>query len=127
MKEQILSIVKSYMEAIHTQDEKLFKSLWADNSNVTLISITRCFYGTDAIYQEFLIDLIQKTYESIHLIADDIQIKKINNDLAIVVFQYHTECIKRDTLEPYGIEGLETQVLVKENDEWKIQHIHYSK
>lgn len=51
----------------------------------------------------------------------------INDSLAIVVFQYHSECIKRDTLAEYGIEGLETQVIIKEDDEWKLLHIHYSK
>jgi hypothetical protein len=35
--------------------------------------------------------------------------------MAIVVFEYQTQCIKRDTREPYGIQGIETQVIVKEN------------
>lgn len=47
--------------------------------------------------------------------------------MAIVVFEYQTQCIKRDTHEPYGIQGLETQVIVKENQQWKQQHVHYSK
>ena len=47
--------------------------------------------------------------------------------MAIVVFEYQTQYIKRDTREPCGIQGLETQVIVKENQQWKRQHVHYSK
>jgi len=51
----------------------------------------------------------------------------ISNQLAIVIFRYHTKFIKRDTGEEYGIAGLETQVTVKENNVWRLLHIHYSK
>ena len=51
----------------------------------------------------------------------------IDENKAIVVFRYHTECIRRDTHEPYGIQGLETQIVIKENNQWKLMHIHYSK
>lgn len=51
----------------------------------------------------------------------------IDDNKAIVVFKYHTECICRETHEPYGIQGLETQIVIKENNQWKLMHIHYSK
>jgi hypothetical protein len=35
--------------------------------------------------------------------------------------------VLRETNEPFGFEGLETQVMVKEEGKWKIQHVHYSK
>ena len=91
-----------------------------------MISITNQFRGIDTIYQNFLIDGIQKSYESIDLITENIDIRMIDENNAIVVFKYHTECILRDTHEPFGIQGLETQVVVKENNQWKLMHIHYS-
>ena len=69
----------------------------------------------------------KKSYESIDLIAENIDVRMIDENNAIVVFKYHTECILRDTHEPFGIQGLETQVVVKENNQWKLMHIHYSK
>ena len=42
-------------------------------------------------------------------------------------YHFDSECIRRDTKEPYGIQGLETQIVIKENNEWKLMHIHYSK
>lgn len=72
--------------------------------------------------------MIQKAYLEIDLIQDgDLWINRINENLVIVVFKYHTKCIRRETNEPYSIQGLETQVLVKEKNAWKIQHVHYSK
>ena len=55
------------------------------------------------------------------------EIHQIDDNKAIIIFKYHTECIRRDTKEPYGIQGLETQIVIKENNEWKLMHIHYSK
>lgn len=124
---QIKQLVKDYQGAIHTQEEKAFRQLWTCEDNNTLISISKKYEGIESIYKDFLINGIQKAYKKIDLITDDINIHFINEELAIVIFQYHTECIKRDTLEEYGIEGLETQVVQKVNNEWKLVHIHYSK
>ena len=54
------------------------------------------------------------------------RVNQINDDLAVVVFRYHTECILRENGEPFGIQGLETQVIVKEDGVWKLCHVHYS-
>ena len=124
--EQILQVVENYKKAIHTQNKDDFYQLWS-KQQCSLISITKTFIGLDHIIQEFLIDCIQAAYQTIDLISEDIQINMIQDDYAIVIFQYHTECIKRDTLESYGIQGLETQVMIKEDHEWKLLHVHYSK
>ena len=75
----------------------------------------------------YLIGVIQSHYESIDLVVEKIDIRMIDENKAIGVFRYHTECIRRDTHEPYGIQGLETQIVIKENNQWKLMHIHYSK
>ena len=56
---------------------------------------------------------IQGAYERIELIAEDIQVRFVAEELAIVIFQYRTECVRRETGESYGIRGLETQVVQK--------------
>lgn len=124
--EDIKKLVFDYVKAIGNQNEDDFKKLWSSKENV-LISIVNEFHGTDSIYQDFLINAIQANYESIELIVEDINIRLINDELGIVIFKYHTECILRDTKEPYGIEGLETQVVIKENNQWKLVQVHYSK
>ena len=123
---KIKQLFYNYAHAVNSQHETEFKVLWSSKENM-LISITDQFTGTDAIYQDFLIGGIQKCYESIDLVVENIDIRMIDDNKAIVVFKYHTECICRETHEPYGIQGLETQIVIKENNQWKLMHIHYSK
>lgn len=46
--------------------------------------------------------------------------------MAVAVFQYHTECTRRNTGEAYGIEGPETQIWKRMEGQWKLCHDHYS-
>lgn len=125
--QQIENVVKAYIRAIETQNETDFRSIWSASPDCTLISITTQYHGLESIYQDFLIGGIQAAYSEIKLIAESIEIHEISAGLAVVVFQYHTECIRRNTGEPYGIQGLETQVIIKEDGQWKLLHVHYSK
>ena len=43
--------------------------------------------------------------------AQNIDIHLQENDTAVVIFQYHTEYIRREDGSEYGIAGMETQVL----------------
>lgn len=124
---EINELVKKYTEAIHLQDKEKFYELWSVKEECTLISIATVFNGVSRIYQDFLINRIQKAYQEIYLISDHIQINQVNEKMAIVTFSYHTKCLLKETLEPFGIEGIETQVMIKEEGQWKLVHIHYSK
>lgn len=125
--ESIKKLVSCYQEAIHSQDKEQFYKLWSQKNQCSLISVTNLYVGLDTIFNEFLIGGIQKSYSYIELVAENIEVNRVRDDLAIVVFQYHTKCIKRDSKEHYGIQGLETQIMIKEEGEWKLLHVHYSK
>ena len=125
--ENLKSHVKKYCELIHSQNEKDFKELWCKNKECMLISIGKIFKGIDSIYKDFLIDLIQNSYSRIDLIPDDIDVNINSDDLAIIIFKYHTDCILRKNGEKFGIKGVETQIFIKEENLWKLKHIHYSK
>lgn len=125
--ERVKELVHDYQELINRQDRKLFDKLWSNEQECILISITDEFKGKESIYQDFIIGTIQKAYQEISLIAQDIEVNFINEQMAIVVFKYCTECIRRDNGEKYGIQGLETQVVIKEANQWKLVHLHYSK
>ena len=125
--ENLKGLVKKYCELIHSQNEKDFKELWCKNKECMLISVGKVFKGIDSIYKDFLIDLIQNSYSIIDLIPDDIDVNINSDDLAIIIFKYHTDCILRKNGEKFGIEGVETQIYIKEDNLWKLKHIHYSK
>lgn len=125
---EILTLVKDYIKAIHTQDVSDFRSLWSGSSTDTMISVAKVFQGLDAIVDDFLIGAIQKLYSNIDLIADEKpEIHMLSDDTAVVIFQYHTECTLRDSGEAFGISGMETQVVRCIAGSWKLCHIHYSK
>ena len=125
--ENLKGLVKKYCELIHSQNEKDFKELWCKNKECMLISVGKVFKGIDSIYKDFLIDLIQNSYSIIDLIPDDIDVNINSDDLAIIIFKYHTDCILRKNGEKFGIKGVETQIFIKEDNLWKLKHIHYSK
>lgn len=125
--EKIRKLVEEYKKAISTQNKKDFCKLWSRTLETSLISVADIYNGTDEIYNDFLIGKIQKAYISIELFTESLEIRFLKDNMAIVIFKYHTECIKRENKEPYGIFGVETQLVIKENADWKLLHIHYSK
>ena len=124
-KEKILRVLKQYIQGVHTQEAADFLPIWAEGENV-LISPAGCFIGTQTIYEDFLLGRIRKAYTRIDLIAKETKVRMLTDDTAIVLFSYYTDCIRRETGEPYGIEGLETQVYKKQDGDWKLTHVHYS-
>ena len=124
MKNAIRKKVLAYCEAVEKQDQNTFRELF--DRDATLISISTLFDGIDAIANNFL-DAIQKAYRTIRLIPEDIDIRLRENDMAVVIFQYHTECIRRENGSEYGIAGMETQVYIRKDEDWKLIHVHYSK
>ncbi len=125
--QEINSVVNRYIHAIHTQNEAEFKSLWCGADTDTMISVTNVYQGIEKIYTDFIIGAIQKAYTDIKLIADEPpEIHLLDNQTAIVIFKYHTECIKREDGSTFGISGMETQVMKCIDGQWKLCHIHYS-
>jgi len=126
-KNQILELVAKYQDLVHNPSKELFNEVFAQNSFCTEIAITDHYKNRTSIYEDFIIGRLQNRFSRIELIADEITINEISDELVIVVFKYHTDCDLRETGEHTGISGLETQVIVKENNEWRILHVHYSK
>lgn len=127
MKEQerLLMKLEQYKRLVHTQEEADAAGLWADHCDCSLISGGTVFKGTEAIQKDFL-GLIRQAYSEIQLVSDQVEIRMIDDRCALIVFEYHTECTRRETNEPYGILGLETQIYVKEQDDWRLVHVQYS-
>lgn len=122
---ELQQLVSKYAEAIHTQNKEDFYSIWSKDDLNTMISNSNKYVGLDNLYNDFLIGGIQNAYTKIDLIIENTHIQKVNDTIAIITLEYHTECIRRETNEEYGIEGLETQIAKKTNDGWKLVYIQY--
>ena len=125
--EDINETVNKYCLAVKTQDKEIVYNIFSKNKKCLLISIGTVYEGIDSIYNDFL-GLIKKFYSKIELIKDEeLKINFIDEKTAVIIFKYHTDCLLRENGEKFGINGVETQVLIKEEGSWKIVHIHYSK
>jgi len=125
-KEAIQALIEEYKRVIHEGTAEDFLAILSAENRCTLISIATLYDGRETIANEFL-GKMRDLYTEIELISESLDINQVDEDTAVVIFGYHTECQRRNTGEPYGIKGLETQVLKKEDDSWKIVHVHYSK
>lgn len=126
-KEELLNLVKKYQQLINTPSKKLFNEVFAQHGCCSEIAVIDYYKNRDSIYDNFIIGRLQNRFSRIELIADEITINEISDNLAIVIFKYHTDCNLRENGDKFGITGLETQVMIKENSEWRILHVHYSK
>jgi hypothetical protein len=124
--EQVRAGVHAYCKAIHTQQADDFFPLWAEDVETVLIAPGGMYIGTEQIFRDFVTGSIQRAFERIDLIADEITCRSVTDDAVSVVFAYHTECIRRENGEPFGIAGLETQMWVRRGSNWKLAHVHYS-
>lgn len=126
-KQALFQAVEQYRKAIHTQSPEDFFPLWAEECETSLISLANCYRETKAIYQEFLLGGIRKAYSRIDLLVRDIEVRPLNENCAVVLFSYCTDCIRRESGEHHSIAGLETQVYIRENGNWKLAHVQYAK
>jgi len=126
-REKITAGVYAYCKAVHTQTREDFFHIWAENTETCLISVATVHRGTNEIYNNFIVGGLGKAFSSIDLIVKSLDVTFLSPDTASVIFQYETDCIRRDTGEPFGIEGMETQIWIRQGDDWKLGHVHYSK
>lgn len=116
-------VVQNYCDAIRDNDAKAFRAVWTGEDGDTVISQSTLYQGPARV-MEFLC-LLHQIYDAIELVNDGLDAHLLTDDVAIVIFRYHTECVRAGTGEPYGIAGLETQVLKRTSDGWRIAHIQY--
>ncbi len=116
--------IENYQTLIHEPSLELTKQIFEEDA--VLISGTKPFYGPNEIYSIFLMELLYGKYSTVELVKEDLKIKYLDDSTAIAIFHYHTECLLRENGQPHGIVGIETQVLRKHGDEWRISHVHYA-
>lgn len=123
----IAQLVRDYCDAIATGGPDDLRALWCGRADDTVISVTKEYHGIDEIAEGFL-GRLRELYASIVLVADEEpSVRQLSDDTAVVVFRYHTETTSAVDGEPGGIAGIETQVVRRTPQGWKLAHLHYSK
>lgn len=124
---QLNSLLNAYIECVETQSRQFFDEVWSTEGTCRMISGQNMFEGRESIWEDFIVGKVGASYESIDLVKEDVWFEVVDGAHALIIFKYHTECVMRDTGEPFGVAGLETQVAVRQAEGWRLQHVHYSK
>ena len=124
---ELEELVEKYRRLVSTQDRALYDEVFSSTRAVSLVSIRHTYLGDKGIYEDFLVGAVRASYRTIELVREELSMRLIAEDTALIIFGYHTECERRETGEPYGIAGLETQVAVREDAGGRLVHVHYSK
>ncbi|MFI3323027.1 MAG: nuclear transport factor 2 family protein [Rikenellaceae bacterium] len=116
--------VQDYFNMVSNIDEDIAKELWADNSNISIITPRTQFFGLNSIMNDFL----RKTFSSLtyRKLSSYSEVVNIYGNSANVQLYW-----KFDTKDAQGnthqTKGRETLVFSKINGSWKLVHVHYSR
>ncbi len=123
----IKNLLDRYSEAVRTQNKKNLRSVFSTENECTMIAITDCYEGIDSICGGFLGERLHKYFAEFTISPDQISINQIDDTHAIILNRFVADCVRKNDGQPYTFTGMETLIAVKEKDEWKLVHVHFSR
>lgn len=120
----ILKVVDEYCNTINNCDTALTSKIWSHDSDASFIGPSGRYSTYKGIIKDFIIGVWKNGYSTRHLQGEDIKLH-IDGNMAWLEFSWKFDAIKKDG-KPHHTKGLETQILKREPDGWKLVHIHYS-
>ena len=125
--EELNELLGNYITCIETQDRTMFDKVWTTEGTCRMISGANMFEGRESLWGEFVNGKIKTAYTTIKIVKENSWFEVIDEDHALIIFKYHSECILRENGEPFGVAGMETQVAKRDPEGWRLLHVHYSK
>jgi hypothetical protein len=124
--QKVIEITKTFFKAIELKDTQLIDAIFSKNKKCSLFAFNKEFNEIESIKNEFILEEIGKKYKEIKLNPIDIKFDKIDNQNALIKLKFKIEGVSVET-EKIEFEGFGTFIITRENNEWKLFHIHYSK
>lgn len=121
-KEAIRNLVDRYISAVETGSCSMEEIFVSDGE---LLAVERLFRTSSAIENQF-IKMLREHYRMLRLVPESIEIAFKNKNEALILFQYHTECVTQDG-SLYGIGGFEVQRAVRTDGTWKLNLVQYAR
>ncbi len=115
-KEKIQSLWKQFEQIYNNADGKLLANLWLENGDLFSLS-GGVFRGKEEI-EGFFVKAFSKNYKGSTFKMNINSIRNIKPDVAVVDGSW--EVIGESLPKGYPTRGIYTQVLIKQNNEWKI-------
>ncbi len=122
-KGDIRILLNNYTKSISNLDYSLAKTIWADSDEVSIINGSGQYFGFKSIFNDFMVKSFSELSD--RQLSSVSEIINIYGDMAYIQFYWIFE---RKNKEGNILQssGRETMICRKINNEWKINHIHYS-
>lgn len=114
-----------YVTSVNKMDTILASKTWAINDSISFIHPRGHEKGWHEVKNNFYIKTISDNFKEAKLQIHDVAIRNYEN-FAFVEFYWTFNGTFRDGSVDMTTMGRESQVLKKENESWKILHVHYS-
>ena len=118
-------LLDQYAEVVETVDLKLLAEIWSHSPDVSFIYPLGVEHGFDAIEHNVFEKVMGGMFSARDLTMHDVMIY-VNGDSAWSEFHWDFHATLRKDSSAVTTHGVETQVYRKENEQWRLVHVHYS-
>jgi ketosteroid isomerase-like protein len=121
---KINALLAKYRQCVDTLDPALISEIWSSDLPVSFVHPL----GTDEGLSQIKSDIFGKLmgmFSKRDLIFDTTAIH-VNGNSAWVEITWTFHATWKDSGEPVTTNGRETQVLLREQGDWRLVHVHYS-
>ncbi len=121
----IRSLIEKYAKSVDDADTTLAAQVWLNSPDVSFIHPLGHEHGFEQIKQNVYMRLMGDTFSERKLSVHDVSVH-VYGDAAWAEFYWDFAGQFRKDGSPLATHGRETQLYRKEQDRWRLVHVHYS-
>jgi ketosteroid isomerase-like protein len=122
----IRKMINSYCRSIDLADTSLARTIWSTRDSISFIHPLGHEHGWAQIKNHFILTIMGQTFSKRDLQVVSISIHQLTPTIAWLEFYWDFHATFRSNNQALETKGRETQLLEKENGQWRIIHVHYS-
>jgi hypothetical protein len=122
----IRNMINSYCQSIDLADTSLARTIWSTRDSISFIYPLGHEHGWAQIKNHFILTIMGQTFSKRDLQIVSISIHQLTPAIAWLEFYWDFHATFRSNNQAIETKGRETQLLEKENGQWRIINVHYS-
>jgi len=117
------SLIRKYEESINAADTVLGAKIWSKTDGASFINPRSTEYGWKGVKNIYKMFADNFTERKLHGFDEKIN---VYGDVAWLTFEWVFDATLKFNKQKMQTKGRETQIWRKENNDWKLVHVHYS-
>jgi ketosteroid isomerase-like protein len=122
--QQISELIDKYVKTINDDDLDLVEEIWSHEDYASFIGPSGRYAGYESIRDDFVHGVFGVNFKTRNLQKEELLIH-VNGESAWAEFSWKFDAIRNDGAS-HNTLGRETQIFEKDEDGWKLVHVHYS-